>query len=367
MELKTIRKKDVKVYRASRVIPYIKRCIIFFLAFTVSSLIFKEIIPSPSIPPNLPFISSKYEYFIKHKDEYDTIFIGSSRICNQVVPDVFDNVMKSLGKSTNSFNFGIPAMRALPSYFLLKEILAEPPENLKWVFIEIDLDSVYEPIENVRTTRSIYWHNFNNTLFVLKYIFNSNQDSLIKKILTSISHLIPYLYNQINVGRMFDQVILQTSSHNQEKLVESFFIKNDGYYPLDLIQKDPNRQKFLQHLDTYNLEKSKLAHLKQEEYSQTKLPSKNKLSLLSLIIKQVEAVNAKPVFILPPRLENKQKLQQAYQQGYIPLLLSFNDPIKFPELYQVNLRHDKNHLNHEGSEHLTRLIAKAFVNKLHDN
>lgn len=357
----------MKIHRASSINIYIKSCLIFFIAFTVSSLIFRQIIPSSSIPANIPFISSKYEYFIKHKDEYDTIFIGSSRICNQIVPDVFDRAMNDLGKSTNSFNFGIPAMRALPSYFLLKEILDTSPRNLKWVFIEIDLDSVYEPIKNARTTRAIYWHDFNNTLFALKYIFNSEPESLIKKILTSISHLIPYIYNQINVGKMFDEVIYQTSSHKQEKLVKSFFLKNDGYYPLDLIQEDSNRQNFLQNLDTYNLEKSKLANKNYEELAQTQLPSKSKLSLLSLIIKQVEAADAKPVFILPPRLETKQELQQAYRQGYIPLFLSFNDPIKFPKLYQVNLRHDKNHLNHEGSEQLTRLIAKTFVNELHNN
>ncbi|MGK7894863.1 MAG: hypothetical protein AB4372_14915, partial [Xenococcus sp. (in: cyanobacteria)] len=66
---------------------------IFGVTFALWSLIFGRITPLPEIP----VVSYKLEKFSEKKDEYNTIFIGSSRIYRHVVPSQFDNLMKSRG------------------------------------------------------------------------------------------------------------------------------------------------------------------------------------------------------------------------------------------------------------------------------
>lgn len=350
----------LKLHYFFKVYRYFKLCLLFLLSFILSALVLNQAIPTEPVPSNLAFVSFKYNNYFKNKDKYDTLFIGSSRICNQVIPQEFDRTTKFLGKATNSYNFGIPAMRALPSYFLLKELLATQPKNLKWVFIETDLDSFYEPIENARNNRSIYWHNKENTLFALDRIIDDDSESFTKKIALVGSHLIPFVYNQINVGRLFNSTISQPFSHPQEEIAKDYIFANNGYYPLDLQTEDPHRIALLENTKAYTQKVNLLAKKRKKE----KLPSASKLELLTLIVDEVEAAGANPVFIIPPRMELKSELVFAYKEGYIPALLAFNDPNKYPDLYQLDLRHDLNHLNHQGSQKFSRLIAEKFVKNL---
>src|SRR5713226_6136440 len=57
--------------------------------------------------PRIAQVTPKLEYFAGHKDEFDTLFVGSSRIYHQVMPEVFDEVLRANGREARSFNFGI--------------------------------------------------------------------------------------------------------------------------------------------------------------------------------------------------------------------------------------------------------------------
>ncbi|MEO0457545.1 MAG: hypothetical protein AAF152_13340 [Cyanobacteria bacterium P01_A01_bin.114] len=344
--------------RASRLRKYLKQGVITLVAFAIAAALLNQIIPSPAIPPNVVFVSPKYAHYQTHKDEYNTLFFGSSRIFNQVVPGVFDANARTAGTRINSFNFGVPALRALPGYVLLRDVLKDPPVNLKWVFIETPLDQGYEPIENARTNRSIYWHTFENTWFAIDYILKSDSAALHKPILIA-SHVLPFIYNQINIGRLFNQwlPITQFSTDEQQKAAQ--FLANEGYKPLNDPQ-DPKRQAFLNSLDSYQTSVQQLAARNLAVLKQEAIP-KNQLKLLKKITAEVEAAGATPIFLLPPTLVSQDSLHQAYQQSKIRYLLAFDNPNETPGLYDIALRHDDEHLNGEGSRHFTQLIAKAFV------
>lgn len=327
------------------------------VAFVVAASLLNQIIPSPKVPANVLFVGPKYEYFQEHKDDYDTLFFGSSRVFNQILPDSFDAVAAREGVAVNSYNFGVPAMRAIDSTVFLEQVLANPPQNLKWVFFESVLDKGYEPIPNARTHRSMYWHTWRNTKFAARYILNSNEPWSSKGVLLA-SHLLPTLYHYMNVGRLFNEV-LPSEFSEREQYVAGEFMANDGYFALD--EEDaPKRQLFLQTQDAYVAQVRKLKKLSTDTIDEPVL-AVNKRQLLAKVTRIIRDAGAEPIFIEPPSLELEQDFKMAQRLGDIQTLLSYKNPALFPELYQPENRFDADHLNEETSLAFTRMLAKDFV------
>ena len=348
--------------RASLLSKSIRQTAAGFLAFLVAAYLLGQIIPSPTIPSNIVFVSPKYDYYKAHKDDYDTLFFGSSRVYSQIIPDTFDREAKSAGVPLNSYNFGIPAMRALDSAVLLEEVLANPPENLKWVFFESILDKGYEPIPNARTHRVMYWHDWENTRFAARYILKSDESLPGKAVLLS-SHLLPFLYHQLNVGRLFSQV-LPSQFSEEEQTVAAEFTDNEGFYALS-DESTPERQYFINaqqaYLDSVAVLAGRAKQLKQEDKTTVDAYlSANKVMLLRRVVEAVRAAGAEPIFIDPPSLHLENDFQAAEQLGTVERLLAYRDPNQFPQLYATQNRYDVDHLNLAGSEAFTQLIAKDF-------
>ncbi len=338
-----------------------------FVAFFIATYLLGQLIPSPAIPSNIVFIGPKYDYYQAHKDEYNTLFFGSSRIYSQVIPEVFDKTAKEKGLALNSYNFGIPAMRAIDSTVLLETVLANPPKNLKWVFFESILDKGYEPIPNARTHRAMYWHDWESTGFAARYILSSDESLPNKAVLLS-SHFLPFLYHHLNVGRLFRQM-LPSSFSLEEQAVAAEFTATEGFYALS-DETAPERQQFLNdqqaYLDSVAVLGSRTADtpwsptvLENSKDSKAYL-STNKAMLLNRITEAVRAAGAEPVFIDPPSLHLENDFPAAQKLGKIDRLLTYRDPNRFPQLYTLQNRYDADHLNRAGSEEFTRLIAQDF-------
>ena len=81
-------------------------CAIGLFAFIAGCLAIHHFTPWPRMNE----ISEKLAYFSRHKDEFDVLFIGSSRVYRGVVPQVFDATLLSRGIASTSLNLGIDGM-----------------------------------------------------------------------------------------------------------------------------------------------------------------------------------------------------------------------------------------------------------------
>ena len=79
--------------------------------------------------PRMEEVSEKLAYFTRHKDEFDTLFIGSSRIYHGIAPQVFDATLKARGIATTSLNLGIDGMSMPESSCFLEKILEQNPRD----------------------------------------------------------------------------------------------------------------------------------------------------------------------------------------------------------------------------------------------
>ncbi|MGC1307721.1 MAG: hypothetical protein WA885_10855 [Phormidesmis sp.] len=343
--------------RANGLLFSIRQGITALIAFIAATLLLGQMMPGAPIPSNVVFIGPKYDYYQAHKDDYNALFFGSSRVYSHIIPAVFDEVAQANNVAVNSYNFGIPAMRSIDSTVLLETVLANPPKNLKWVFFESILDKGYEPFPNARTHRAMYWHNWKNTAFAARYILSSDESLPQKAVLLS-SHLLPFLYHQMNVGRWVEQISPSEFSAGEKEVVAEF-TASEGYYALT-DESDPRRQDFLHNLADYQAQVANLSEFQSGSALAEPYLSDNKAMLLRRVSKVVQSVGAEPIFIEPPSLHFPDDFAAARQLGTIAHLLSYKDPARFPQLYQVDRRYDADHLNESGSREFTRLLSEDF-------
>lgn len=117
--------------RPKSVLYYLTSCLTACLSFLIVSLLLQQLHPAVSPPENIDDISPKYSYYQSQKDDYDTLFFGSSRTYSHVIPRQFDALTQASGIRTNSFNFGIPGMFDVEGSAFLEGALSHPPKQLK--------------------------------------------------------------------------------------------------------------------------------------------------------------------------------------------------------------------------------------------
>jgi len=75
--------------------------------------------------------------FRAHRDEFDTIFIGTSRIYHGLSPKLWDETMREAGHVTHTFNLAIDAMWPRESFQMVRRVLRMKPQKLHWLFLEV--------------------------------------------------------------------------------------------------------------------------------------------------------------------------------------------------------------------------------------
>src|SRR5437868_4431634 len=113
------------------------RALLLFAVFLVSLLAVAAVLRRIHPYSGVGMVKEKWEYWRRHKDEFDTVFVGTSRTYRGIMPKVFDELTAAAGVPTHSFNFGIDGMHAPEDAFMAEQILADPPKNLRHVFLEI--------------------------------------------------------------------------------------------------------------------------------------------------------------------------------------------------------------------------------------
>ena len=80
---------------------------VFLLTFAGACTGLRALLPERQIPE----VTAKLQHFRQHAAEYDTLFIGSSRIYHQLIPELFDRTTAAHGLPTRTFNAGIDAIQ----------------------------------------------------------------------------------------------------------------------------------------------------------------------------------------------------------------------------------------------------------------
>jgi hypothetical protein len=325
------------------------RVAIALMAFIATSAVIHSFLP-PMVPKG---IAAKLKFFTEHKDEFDTVIVGTSRLYYSASPEIFDATTRENGLATHTFNFGIDGMHPPENFYVLEQILKTKPRNLKWVLLELgDIQTKWDNI--LGTQRAVYWHDWPRTLLTLKKALNprGNANWLIK--ITRlwlakrdfISNLTLFGKQFANVGRAADFFPAAERERFADAASE-LGPHGDGYRTAGDAMSAERAASFQQRLAQEITEAT-------QKYLDPATESGYRDAA-----GQIRAAGAAPVFVVTPIIfQTTPRFRQTPPPAPI---IAFNDARKYPVFYDVKVRIDDGHLTRPAAENFARVLAQEFV------
>ena len=331
-------------------------------AFLITCVGLRVVLPFPEIDGG---VSQKFRFFAAHKDEFDTLFIGSSRVYFQISPAIFDRVTRESGLPTHSFNFGIGGMYLPETSYLLEQILNLKPRNLKWVFIEYDeMQTKWSP-ENQTSRRALYWADWQRVSLLLRKLTDAGTDplslpspaklrdiALRRKDEKNTRSLLTFYAGQLeknytNVSRAADVFSQFLGRDTKERRASYLGAASDGYVTR------PNRMSPNQ---AAAYERGLAAAMAQTDVRPL---SPYAAEAYRQCAQEVRKIGATPIFLITP--STTEINVSAENASLREVVMAFNNPRTYPNLYHSSVRRDGQHLTKSGAEEFTRIVAANFV------
>ena len=329
---------------------------LFYAAIALAAFIATSAIIHAVLPPMIPKgIAAKLKFFTEHKDEFDTVIVGTSRLYYSAAPEIFDAATKENGLPTHSFNFGIDGMHPPENFYVLEQILKTKPKNLKWVILELgDIQTKWDNI--LGTQRAVYWHDWPRTELTLKKALNPRGSANWFIKLTRlwlarrdfISNLALFGKQFASVGRAAD-FLPEAERDRYADAASELGPRRDGYRWAGAAMSGERAVSFQQRLadEISGATQKPLDPATEIGYRQA--------------AKQIREAGAAPVFVVTPIIF---QTTSRFRQSPPPApIIAFNDARKFPQYYDVKVRIDDGHLTRPAAEDFCRALAQEFVRR----
>ena len=327
---------------------------LFGAALALSCYLIHEHLPIPAVS----MVEAKLERLKERRDDYDTLFLGSSRIYHQINPQLFDRLTSERRIATKSFNAAIDGMRPPEDAYYFDQIVKFRPRHLRWVFFE--LGAIRVPVDPAKrgTNRLVYWHDWERLALIFREAVSVKKSrhwygtfkSLQDPMSDFAEHVGLFLENMSNIGRASEMVAQLAHPGSPRIWWPPLGPAEDGFLEIErhtISDKDRN-----------NFERMMAA--RQERPAETDYGSEASQDALHRMIRKIENLGATPVMIIPPTTTAKNFYPLPnHDDGH--LVLDFSDIGQYPALYEEQYRLDTDHLNTAGAELFTRLVVEHFA------
>lgn len=105
--------------------------------YAVILLLTASVIRSYDALPYWGMARGKLAFLEHHLEDYDVLFLGSSRVHNGFMPSVFDERMTELGEPVKSFCWGQSGQRQHDYDPIIDWLIGQRPQRLKYLMIEL--------------------------------------------------------------------------------------------------------------------------------------------------------------------------------------------------------------------------------------
>lgn len=320
----------------------------------------------PLVPwPEERGLRAKFEYVRAHKDELDSICVGSSRMIRAIDPRVVDAELAARGLPWNTFNFGADGMFGFESDFVLREILALEPARLKAVLFEAATwyPGFDEPgSTNPDSLRCTFWHTPRATRQVLASIqcMDAPLQTKLALVGTHVAACAKKMSNYAQGPRLLGRALGTDRAGIDIDISASLVSEMRGYQPLELLTDKVHtqgREVFLAAADRYA---ELIGRIPADNAREASLDAYNFAALRDQY-RAVEACGAELVQVVMPNRLGSPLFGALERSGHIPVLFHFNRPDSFPELFAVDRHYDAGHLNERGAAEFSRLLARTLA------
>lgn len=304
-------------------------------------------------------LEAKLEHFRKHKDDYDVVFFGSSRLLRAFSPREFDRELEERQRTVRSFNFGLEYSRPHEVDALIERILALHPRRLKWVFVEV-MDWTPTILERLQFhDRTLDWHTFRQTVSACRSIWRSNLpfDAKQKWIGTHWAQLAAkYTHYGDGCRRLAGPYLSEGRHQTWRRIID----RGRGFISLDQ-ERDQKylgrRREFL--TDDFRIFANQVRQIDATNRESGHLEQFN-LPAQRYQQQMIRDAGMTPIFVIPNLRWGTPSLNRLFLDGHLEHGFTFNHPSQYPNLYRRDRYYDRGHLNREGAREFSRLLAERF-------
>ncbi len=315
----------------------------------------------------------KRRHILEKGAEYDTLFLGSSRVCYGLDPALFDEKMKAGGQPSKTFNLAMDGVRHYEAIYLLEKILEnQSMPSLKRVFLEVQQCGPLKIREkNLYKARMVNWHDGDMTHRVIRDIAVDSKMKGGEKALSASQHFLHFCHRLSNLGRarllfvdwLEEKDRLTPSAVQEERALGPGGV---GFASLDLVGNEKNRDKYHEKPEEHQKTVDWIAAWHKRDmtrYGSLPMASQelNQQSDWLILNQLLKKHGVELVLVIPPIMSPAPYIMKPLmQQDQIPYFI-FNDPDSFPEFYDLAYRFDRAHLNEKGAEYWTSLLAEKML------
>jgi hypothetical protein len=313
--------------------------------------------------PNVPTVRPKLDWLAAHGDEFDVLFVGSSRVQQQFMPSIFDRVAAEGGRPLRSFNAGIPAMVSPEDAYVIEQILRRPHRRLRWLVLELTpFGRHFDPTLD-GTGRMDYWHD----AYRMSLLTNcaaadcasawrrpgsawGQRYELCFNILADwCSHFRQFVQRTINFGRGEALLTEHLRGGRKPTKLDAGGPAGDGW--VDISGRELMEGKMLA---AYEQDLAELLNAPRNRFEDA-VGEQSLRGTIDLLRRQgIELILFLPPTVSPAQFYPKRVLETT-------TLFDLSDPARYPDFYDPANRRDGVHLNLAGSALYTRRLALLFV------
>lgn len=308
----------------------------WLLAFGLVSAVLDARAPFPEVPVAAP----KLAHLAQHREDFDALFIGSSRVQFQVMPAIFDQAA-----ATHSFNLGVAGMVPPESLYFARCVLALRLPRLKWLFIELaDLDPVIDT-RNASSARAAYWHDARHTSLAIRDLWSSSRPTA-RKLEILAAHARLFATRAAGIGRGAALLAPRfTPPARKEK--RPAVLENGGFSTVTTPPLTP---------DQLGRIRGTLDEMHSRPWPLVPLRPAYREALLDLA-GEIRRAGVEPVFFIAPNFNWRDRLAAPDAVR----LLTFHDEARHAALLDPRHFADTVHLNATGAALFSRALAEEFT------
>lgn len=318
---------------------------VFFAALAATCAVIRSHQPFPAVAG----VSEKWQHFERHGDDYEVLFVGSSRLFQHVIPQRFDTTVTQLsGGSMRSFNMAYLAMWPPESFRFARQILSRHPTRLRWVFIDL-MNIPLHSHRDLMGRRAAWWHDWRHTLIACEVVGDLRAPFYRKWALWT-EHA-SYLFNETtNRGQGAEKLALGFEPRKKRKAPGP---APEWWDTAGFLAEKRSSWLTGERLATYERE---VAAQRQHFTRRPVSPALRRAA--TMLTNDARAAGVEPIFVVTPTTIPEEHFGD-FDAGV--RVWRFDDPNEYPGLYDPALHYDPTHLNEAGAEVFTDLLARRFA------
>lgn len=303
---------------------------------------------------------AKYDHFFTEENDYNAVFVGSSRTFRHINPVLFDSIA-----GTKSFNFGIDGVGCPFNYLLTKDIIqSKQADKLDYIVLEL-----FSPQENLseeimHSDKVVFRYAWDDFSFTVRAIWQDCTLSVQEKVDETSIHFRNLTETAFRFGQLH-RIANSKDKPAQDRLGKDgrgfvngdFELKNN---PDSFIIKSHNKfllnPEILKECASYSRTKNGSPQIGEDCFQ---YHWKYLLNLQN----DCTSKGINLILIVPPLMSEK---QVNFFNSFLPhapislTILNYSNSDHYPEYYQLENVFDQGHLNTKGAKLFTTKLATDF-------